>query len=140
VWADSCLPPDTDIMNVSHSAVLTISTKGTVLRHMFICKKKKTAFISQKVVTIIWESKRFIVKCGNNLNKVCLEDVILLGYDTVLWGNGNLRIQLPCDAVSYLSRILCYDAVRNSKLTKYFFQSEKCVSFGTLLVFTNIFF
>jgi hypothetical protein len=102
--------------------------------------QKETAFISQKVVTIIWESKRFIFKCVYNLSKICLEDAILLGYDTVLWDNGNVRIQLSCDAVSYPSRILCYAAVRNSELIKYFFQSEKCVSFGTSLVFTNIFF
>jgi hypothetical protein len=66
-----------------------------------------------------------IYKCVNNLNKICLEDAVLLGYDTVLCGNGNIRILLPCDAVSNPSRILCYATVRTPKLTKYLFQSEK---------------
>lgn len=63
--------------------------------------------------------------CINNLNKIFLEDAALQGYDTVLCGNVNIRILLPCDAVSNPSRILCYATVRTSELTKYLFQSEK---------------
>jgi hypothetical protein len=70
---------------------------------------------------------------------MCLEDVILLGYDTASWGNGNIRIQLPYDAVAYSCRLLCYAAVRTSKLTKYFFESKKYFSSGVSLVLTNNF-